>query len=41
VFLAPGDRVSFRRIDRTTFDRMNRAVEAGTFDTTTLIRQAG
>jgi KipI family sensor histidine kinase inhibitor len=41
VFLAPGDRVSFRRIDRTTFDRMNRAVEAGTFNTTTLIRQAG
>ena len=40
VFLAPGDRVSFRRIDRTTFDRVNRAVEAGTFDWATLIRQS-
>jgi KipI family sensor histidine kinase inhibitor len=40
VFLAPGDRVSFRRIDRATFDRMNCAVEAGTFDRTTLIRQS-
>src|SRR5262245_51692076 len=38
VFLAPGDRVAFQRIDRTTFDRMNRAVEAGTFDWATLIR---
>jgi KipI family sensor histidine kinase inhibitor len=41
VFLAPGDRVSFRRINRTTFDRINRAVEAGTFDWATLIRQSG
>jgi KipI family sensor histidine kinase inhibitor len=40
VFLAPGDRVSFRRSDRTTFDRINRAVEAGTFDWATLIRQS-
>jgi len=40
VFLAPGDRVSFRRIDRRTFDRMNRAVEAGIFDTTSLIHRS-
>lgn len=37
VFLAPGDRLSFRRIDRTTFDRIDRAVEAGTFDWATRI----
>ena len=40
VFLAPGDQVSFQRIDRTKFDRLNSAVEAGTFDATTLIRQS-
>lgn len=39
VLLAPGDRVSFRRIDRTTFDRINRTVEAGTFNWTSLFRQ--
>jgi hypothetical protein len=32
VFLAPGDRLSFERIDRIMFDRINRAVEAGIFD---------
>jgi hypothetical protein len=29
---AAGDRVSFQRIDRATFNHMNRAVEAGSFD---------
>jgi allophanate hydrolase subunit 1 len=38
LFLAPGDRVSFQRIDRPTFERINREVEAGTFDWATLIR---
>ena len=38
VFLAPGDHVSFQRIDRTTFDGIARAVETGTFDWGTLIR---
>lgn len=37
VFLAPGDRLTFQRIDRPTFDRINRAVEAGTFDWASLI----
>jgi len=40
VLLAPGDQLSFHRINRTTFDRINRAVEAGTFDWATLIRPA-
>ena len=40
VFLAPGDRVSFLRIDRTAFDNMTAAVQAGTFDWATLIRQS-
>jgi KipI family sensor histidine kinase inhibitor len=39
VFLAPADRLAFERIDRQTFDRINRAVEAGTFDWATLIRE--
>ena len=39
VFLAPGDRVSFQRIDRTTYDGISRAVEAGTFDWAALISQ--
>ena len=38
VFLAPGDRVSFRRIDRPTFDDIARQVGAGTFDWSSLIR---
>src|SRR6478736_1107138 len=40
VFLAPGDSVSFQRIDRKTFDRIARTVEAGTFDWSTLVRDA-
>ncbi len=32
VFLAPGDTLAFERIDRRTFDRIARQVEAGTFD---------
>ena len=38
VFLAPGDSLSFQRIDRKTFDRIARAVDAGTFDWSTLVR---
>jgi KipI family sensor histidine kinase inhibitor len=38
VFLAPGDSLAFERIDRKTFDRMSREVEAGTLDWSTLIR---
>ena len=30
VFLAPGDSLSFQRIDRKTYDRIAREVEAGT-----------
>jgi len=37
VFLAPGDSLSFQRIDRKTFDRIARAVDAGTFDWSTLV----
>jgi KipI family sensor histidine kinase inhibitor len=40
VFLAPGDRLSFRRIDRRGFDGIARDVEAGTFDWATLVRKA-
>ena len=40
VFLAPGDRLSFRRVDRRSFDRIAREVEAGTLDWTSLVRQA-
>ena len=35
VFLAPGDSLSFQRIDRTSFDRIAREVEAGTLDWST------
>ena len=38
VFLAPGDRVTFQRIERRAFDDINSRVEAGTFDWATLIR---
>jgi len=38
VFLAPGDRVSFQRLDRKSFDRIARAVEAGTFDWATVVK---
>jgi len=37
VFLAPGDSLSFQRIDRKSFDRIARAVEAGTFDWASLV----
>ena len=37
VFLAPGDSLSFQRIDRKTYDRIARDVEAGTFDWTKLV----
>jgi len=39
VFLAPGDTLSFERIDRKTFDRIAREVEAGTFDWSPLVSQ--
>jgi KipI family sensor histidine kinase inhibitor len=38
VFLAPGDSLSFQRIDRKTYDRVAREVEAGTFDWAKLVR---
>lgn len=37
VFLAPGDHLTFERIDRTTFDRIAAEVEAGTLDWSTLV----
>ena len=40
VFLAPGDQLSFQRIDRRSFDSIARKVEAGTFDWASLVRQA-
>ncbi len=40
VFLEPGDSLSFQRIDRKSFDRIARAVEAGTFDWASLVRAA-
>ena len=38
VFLAPGDSLFFERIDRKTYDRLARDVEAGTLDWTRLIK---
>jgi KipI family sensor histidine kinase inhibitor len=38
VFLAPGDSLTFQRIDRKTYDRVAREVEAGTFDWAKLVR---
>ncbi len=38
VFLAPGDRLTFQRVDRKTYDRIAREVEAGTLDWSKLIR---
>lgn len=38
VFLAPGDSLSFQRIDRKTHDRIARDVEAGTFDWAKLVK---
>lgn len=40
VFLAPGDSLSFQRIDRKGFDRIAREVEAGTFDWAKLVKSA-
>lgn len=38
VFLSPGDSLSFQRIDRKTYDRIARDVEAGSFDWTKLVK---
>jgi len=38
VFLAPGDSLTFQRIDRKTYDRIARQVEAGTLDWSTLVK---
>ena len=40
VFLAPGDTVTFERIDRPAYDRIAREVEAGSFDWATLVKAA-
>lgn len=39
VLLAPGDSIVFQRIDRRTYDRMARDVEAGTLDWSILVKQ--
>jgi len=38
VFLAPGDELSFQRVDRKTYDRIACEVEAGTLDWSRLIK---
>ena len=38
VFLAPGDSLTFQRIDRKSYDGIAREVEAGTFDWAKLVR---
>ena len=38
VFLAPGDSLSFQRIDRKAYDRIAREVEAGSFDWSSLVK---
>jgi KipI family sensor histidine kinase inhibitor len=38
VFLAPGDSLTFQRIDRRTYDKMARDVEAGRFDWSALVK---
>jgi KipI family sensor histidine kinase inhibitor len=38
VFLAPGDSLAFQRIDRRTYDRIAREVEAGTLDWSSLVK---
>jgi KipI family sensor histidine kinase inhibitor len=38
VFLAPGDSLVFQRVDRRTYDRISREVEAGTLDWSTLVK---
>jgi len=40
VFLAPGDSLTFQRIDRKTYDRVAREVEAGAFDWAKLVKSA-
>jgi len=37
VFLAPGDSITFERIDRKTYDKLAREAEAGTLDWTKLV----
>ncbi len=37
VFLAPGDSITFERIDRKTYDALAREAEAGTLDWKTLV----
>jgi KipI family sensor histidine kinase inhibitor len=38
VFLAPGDSLTFQRVDRKAYDRIARQVEAGTLDWSTLVK---
>src|SRR4051812_38894131 len=38
VFLAPGDSLTFQRVDRRTYDRIARAVEEGRLDWSTLVK---
>ncbi len=38
VFLAPGDQLTFERIDRRSFDRLEREANAGTLDWSKLIK---
>ena len=38
VFLAPGDQLTFERIDRKAYDRLAREAEAGTLDWAKLVR---
>jgi len=38
VFLAPGDSLSFQRVDRRTYDRIAREVEAGRLDWSSLVK---
>jgi KipI family sensor histidine kinase inhibitor len=38
VFLAPGDSLAFQRVDRRTYDRIAREVEAGRLDWSTLVK---
>jgi KipI family sensor histidine kinase inhibitor len=38
VFLAPGDSLTFERVDLRTYDRIARQVEAGTFNWSTLVK---
>ena len=40
VFLAPGDSLTFQRVDRKTYDRIAREVEAGAFDWAKLVKKA-